>query len=412
MEHRRSTAILAVLVAGWVTACGAVAPTPSASLPSASDPPTPRRTPSASAAAPTDEPSASEPATGLRAEIEIKSIDPALTHPVLEFVSTSHSILFSSGVAEDAAPDAAPDLWRLEPPSEDPELVWRNPNRDHSIVKMAGDLDVAAFVDIPTDGSREWTLYLIPARARDPIVLDEHPGDEEVSSLVPSFGITEGAVVWTAFDRGSSGPVSQLLMAQAPSWEPRVLLERLAAEAELWLPSLNANHLVFTEVRYNEDRTADERRVYLLDPFAGSGPRRLDTSGRATMPLVWDGDVIWKEADPGFNMFNWGRMFRYDLATDELSTLPVWPQEYVNYPSLSGRFAAWWGADSAKFGVYDLETNQPGLIEMYTADEQAGVLRPHVAGDLLVWLYFEEEPEAYSELRYTFLPIAGGSRLD
>lgn len=406
---RRRAAILVALCVSGVAACVAT-PSPSAS-------PGSDRSPSERPAHSSEEPSitASPPATprtGLAAEIEVGHLDPTLTHPVLEFASDGHAILFSSGIAPDSGTEAAPDLWRFEPGIDTaPELIWRNPERDHSIVKLGGDRGITAFVEIPLTGERAWNLWLVPEPGSDAILLDTHPGDPDVSSLVPSFGVSEGVISWTAFDRGPTGPVSQLLYAEAPDWTPAVVLERPAAEGELWLPSLYGRTLVYSEVRYDEDRTSDVREVYLLQLGVPGEPVRLDASGRATMPVISDETVLWKEADPGFNMFNWGRMFRYDLETAEVSPVSIWPQEYVNYPSAGGRFVAWWGADAFQFGVYDIVRDEARLLESYPDGSELNVLRPHVAGDLLVWLYVDSSaPDAYSELRYAFLPNAGAER--
>lgn len=409
----RQRGLVAALVAaslGLLVACDAGAPIPSEAAPAVSEP--------------SDESSPSRPigrfpttsetplTGGLRDELEIGSLDPALTHPVLEFASDGESIVFSSGVAPDSGPDGAPDLWRFVPgPSAVPELLWRNPNRNHSLVAIGGDLGTIAFVDIPLDGSRAWSLWLIPGPGENAILLDQHPGDPAVSSLVPSFSVYGRRIVWSAFDRGADGAVSQLLVAEGPDWRPRVLLERSAAEAELWLPSLVGGQLAFAEVRYARDRSTDERFVYLMDLARPEGARRLDTSGRATMPLLVDGAVVWKEADAGFNMFNWGRLYRYALSTGRVTPLSTRPEKYVNYPSAGGRFIAWWGADAFAFSVYDLVRDHPRLVERHTTHSRVNVLRPHVSGDFIVWLHAEgDEPGAPSELRYAYLPSAAADR--
>ena len=339
--------------------------------------------------------------------MDVRRLDPALTDTILEFASDGTSVIFSSGVAEDAEPNAAPDLWRIRADSDQPpELVWRNPERSHSIVKLAGDVRTMAFVDIPLDGSRAWNLWLIPRGDAEPILLDTHPGNEEVSSLVPSFSIQESTIAWTAFDIGPDGPVSQLLWAQAPGWEPMVALQRPAAVAELWFPWLDTGRVVYSEVRYSADRTSDTRSVHLLDlGVPGAEPLRLDASDRATMPVLAGDLVLWKEADVGFSMFNWGRLFRHELDGGT-SPLDTRPHDYVNYPSIGSRFVAWWAADGFQFVVYDLLEDRPRLIERYTAASGVNVLRPHVAGDLLVWLHVEGEggPGSFAELRYAFLP--------
>ena len=409
-QRRWTVATLLAICTSGVAACSAVTPTPthapsvatspdreSARPPSLPQPSTPPRA--------SDEPGPSFPPDDLRAEIDIISVDPALTHPILEFVSDGEAILFSSARAEDAGPDAAPDLWRILPPRAEPELLWRNPERNHSIVKITGDLGLVAFVEMPLTGERAWNLWLLPRGAEEAVLVDAHPGDEDVSSLVPSVAVSESSVVWTAFDRGSDGPVSQLRIARAPGWEPQTIHELPAVEAEVWLPSMRGSTLAYTEVHYSPDRSSDERRVFLTSTAADAEPRRLDTSGRATMPIVVEDAVLWKEADRGFSMFNWGRMFRYDLRTETVSRLSTVPQRYVNYPSAGYRFVAWWGADSFRLVVYDLVTDEPRLVATNSIESQGSELRPSLAGDLLVWRHVVAfDPEDLGELRYAFLP--------
>ena len=350
-------------------------------------------------------------AVDLGLELDIGTLGGDAGNAVGEFASDGWSVIFSSGFGPDVArDDAAPDVWRLTPgPSAEPELVWRNPARDHTIARIAGDAGAVAFVDIPLTGERAWTFRFIPRHESEARVLDEHPGDDDVPSLVPSFSVGEDSVVWTAFDRGADGPVSQLLEASSPTWEPRVLLELPAAEAELWLPSSSGSLVAFTEVRYAPDRLSDERHVYLMDPDDPDGRRRLDTSGRATMPLIVPGAVLWKEADPGFNMFNWGRMFRFDLESEAVTRVDASPQEYVNYPSAGGRFVTWYGADSFALGVYDHLLDEARVIERSGND--TSLLRPHLAWDLLVWMRVAGSgADNQAELRYAFLPGAGELR--
>ena len=349
------------------------------------------------------------PAGGMAAELDVHALDAATSDSILDFVSTGNAIVFSSNLADDADPDAAPDLWRVTPGADPtPELVWRNPDRDHALTALAADLDTVAFVDMPLTGERAWDLWLVPPEG-DPVLLDTHPGDSDVSGLVPSVSIYEPVVVWTAFDIGANGPVSQLLTASAPDWTPRVLLERDAAVAELWLPSIEGSTVAFTEVVYGPDRATDERRTYLwqfTDPSAQ--PVRLDTSGLATMPqLVGLETVVWKEADPGFNMFNWGRLFRFDVATGSVTPMFLGlRQEYVNYPSAGGRFVAWWGSNTAEFGIYDLAREAVRTVERYEPTGSEGVIRAHVHDDLMAWLYLDDPPgdEETVELRYANLP--------
>lgn len=344
-------------------------------------------------------------------ELDIGVLGPEHTEGMLDFASDGEAILFSSGALPDvASTGGAPDLWRLAP-FDEPEVVWKNPARDHTLARIGGEVGTYAFVDMPTTGEREWTLYLIPRRGQEAIVLDRHPGDEDVPSFVPSFHVYERRIVWTAFDRGPDGPVSQLLTAAEPSWEPTLLLEREADEVEIWLPSQNGADVAYTEVRYAPDRLSDERSVWLMPIADPSATRRLDTSGLATMPVMVPDAILWKEAGAGYNMFNWGSMYRHDRWTGEVTEVDLGPQPYVNYPSGGQRYAAWWGNDSFAFAVYDHVVGESRLIERTRIGSDTGILRPHITGSLLAWLrVVGSDADAWAELRYAWVPDAADLR--
>jgi hypothetical protein len=138
----------------------------------------------------------------------------------------------------------------------------------------------------------------------------------------------------------------------------------------------------------------------------------LDDSGNATMPILLDDGVVWKEPDRGFAMFNWGRLFRYSFEDETISTLRTGPQEYVNYPSGGNRFVASWGADSFNFAVHDLERGASRLIAAFDNGVDS-IMRPHVAGDLLVWLHSRDDGQGNgppAPIEYAWLPEPGGDR--
>ena len=335
---------------------------------------------------------------------------------MLEFASDGDAVIFSSGAPDGSDGDHAPDLWRYVPGAERPELVWQNPRRDRSLVKIGGEFGTWAVASMPLSGEIAWEFWLIPDAGAQAILLDSHPGAASFPDFVPSFHVHQDQVAWTAFDLGPDGrAVSRLLYARAPLWEPRIVAERDADLAELWLPSLRDTAIAYCEVVYAADRSTDERHVYVVDAaLPDQPPRRLDSSGRATMPLLLVNDgVVWKEADPGFNMFNWGRMFRYDEESGEVTPLGTRPQEYVNYPSGGSRFIAWWGADTGAFGVYDTELRAPRLIDRWPAETNVSILRPHISWDLLVWMHAEIgglEPNPDPQIRFAFMPGPGSDR--
>lgn len=332
---------------------------------------------------------------------------------MLEFASDGQSILYSSGAMDGADGEFAPDLWRYRPSAEAPELLWQNPRRDRSLVKIGGEFGTWAFADMSLSGAIAWDFWLVPEVGEDPILLDSHAGAGIASDFVPSFHVHRGQVAWTAFDFAPDGTsMSRLLYARTPDWTPVVVAERDASLGELWFPSLRDTQLAFCEVVYSADRTADERHVYLADAaHLDVAPRRLDSSGRATMPiLLINGGVVWKEADPGFSMFNWGKMFRYDEETAVVTPLRMRPQEYVNYPSAGARFITAWGADSRAFGVFDLDLSLNRLIDRWPGKTNISVLRPHNSWDLIVWLQAEIPGDDLGEIRFTVLPSAGAER--
>lgn len=332
---------------------------------------------------------------------------------MLEFASDGQSVIFSSGAMDGSDGEFAPDLWRYEPAAGAPELLWRNPRRDRSLVRIGGEFRTWAFVDMPLNGEIAWDFWLLPEAGAEPILLDSHPGDGAIPGFVPSFVVHMDQVAWTSFDAGRAGAVSQLLYARAPDWQPVVLAERDADASELWMPSLRDTQIAYCEVVYSPDRSTDERHVYIADAAHPEiAARRLDTSGRATMPiLLINGGVIWKEADPGFSMFNWGHLFHYDEGSGAVTSLPTRPQEYVNYPSAGARFVTAWGADSRALGVYDLDLNTTRLIDRWPPETGVTVSRPHLSWDLLVWLSADgggDQPDF--TVRFAYLPVPGGDR--
>lgn len=406
MTGRRPAWLASAAVATVVAACAAAPPPPASrgATREATGASVPGLAPSEAPPSGTEVPG-TPAGQDLATQVEIVSVDRALTHPIEAFASDGESVVFSSGRAADSGAESAPDLWRIPLPGGELELLWRNPERAHSIVVIAGDLGSYAFAEMPLTGERAWNLWLLPRGATEAIRLDRHPGDDDVPSPVPSVAIHGDTAIWTAFDRGASGAVSQLRLARAPEWEPSTLREIPAAEGELWLPSLRGSTLAYVELRYFDHGASDERHVYLTDTAPGSERRRLDRSGRATMPIVIEDGVLWKEAEEGFSMFNWGKMYRYDPGDESVRLMSTLPQQWVNYPSAGYRFAAWWGADSFQLGLYDLVLDEPRLLARHSIASQINDLRPHLAGDLLVWLHVTlQGGEEQSELRYTFLP--------
>jgi hypothetical protein len=94
-----AAAIVALCVVG-VAGCTSATPSPTAVLVE-----TPMASPEPQSGSPS--PTATP---GLGAEIEVGRLDPELTDSIFEFASDGESVLFSSGIADDAGRGASPDL--------------------------------------------------------------------------------------------------------------------------------------------------------------------------------------------------------------------------------------------------------------------------------------------------------------
>lgn len=398
MTPGRRLAALTAMVVGGVTACSAVTPSGPTLAPvtpvaaTASPPPIASQVPS---------PTASAVVLGeLGRRLDIRSVSDDFASRVLEFVANGSSIIASA--AEGDGDAAAPDLYAIVYETGEAQLVWRNPERDHSIVKLAADGNLIAFVDMATTGEAQWTLRVIPDPAAEPVILDQLTAEPGVSTLVPSVTASSPYVVWTAFHAGPDGPVSQMFAAKAPRWEPVLLAERPAMDAELWFPSLLGSRLVYTELIYAADHLTDERTVWLTDVGASDAPRQLSASGLATMPIINQYDIAWKEGDAGFHQLNWGSMERYVVETGRLE--PMWYEDSINFPSAGIRFMTWSSAWQDRIVAWDGRQGQ--VREILTTDGDVHrVSRVHAGGTLLAWQYVDDSAaEPIVEIWYARLP--------
>jgi hypothetical protein len=348
-------------------------------------------------------------AAGASLELNPGRLPVEVTGKYLEVASDGWSIWYSApGPGET---ESAPDLYRYEPGAERPELIWRNPERDRSLVKIAGEGDVIGFADLNiTPGVRSWRMWLMPAVDADPILLDEYPGGVIVPGAVPSFAVDEGRIVWTAFDEGPTEPVSEMWVAEGPDWKPRRLMTEIADDVELWLPSLFEDRVAFVRVTFSEDRATNVREILVIDlARPDDPPLRMDADETASNPLIDEHGVTWKETDPGFSMFNGGRLNRFEFETGEVIPIRMGTDE-VNYPSVGDRYVTAWPVDISQFYVYDLELGRTEAIARYPRTGPEGVVRPSLRGDLLVWQYVNLDRDGPPELRWAYLPVRGSSR--
>jgi hypothetical protein len=143
-------------------------------------------------------------------------------------------------------------------------------------------------------------------------------------------------------------------------------------------------------------------------------PRQLDTTGRASNPLVLPNEVIWKQPESGYNMFTWGYLYSYSLDTGEITALDIAPQKAINYPTGGLRFVGGFGWNVAVMTLFDAETRASRIVERFPDAGRDGVDRANVSGDLMAWvrIIIDEtgEDDTPVQLRYAWLPSPGGDR--
>lgn len=366
--------------------CGAPAPSPT----SHGSPDT-----SPSAPGPTASAEASSPA------LQTGTIDQSFTTPALEYRSTGSYLLWSSGARLSKTAEVAPDLFGSTPGGS-VSLLYDNPNRDSSLDFVGGEGTHIAFIETNERvfGLGGWKLWYLSGPGTQPTEIDHGPGGQ-----LPFFALSGNRLVWTAV-HGQPGQ-SQLLMVDLATMEHRVLLAADPVHTQYWFPSIDGGHVVFGTVELSADGLSDQRHIYLLDADAPSPPTRLDSSSSASEPVIRDDNVVWKESDPSLNFLNAGTLVRYSLTTG-LTTpvaLPTVSALGFTNPSMGNRFVAAWPDSLSDIYLLDLRDNAAlKIIDLgpVTTDLTDTVARPHVAGDLLAYVFGPAVGDL--ELRWVMLP--------
>jgi dipeptidyl aminopeptidase/acylaminoacyl peptidase len=329
-----------------------------------------------------------------------------LTTPLQDQRSDGSRIVFSSGAAADAGEVTAPDLYLFDPRTgRDPARIYENPNRSAALLPIAISGDHFAFAesDLEVYGPGNWVLWYLPQIGADPIVVDRTDEGGERKSPLPLMSLSDDVLVWQAYHQTEDGVRSQLLLFDTNSRERRVLYSDPVDEAQYWYPDLDGDRLVFGKVDYRTPTGQAELHVYLTDIGSeGAEPQQLDSGGRAVTPQINGDTVIWKEAP---DVFAWGQIVAYSLTSGTQRYLDFESQSALNYPSLGDRYVAAWPADDTQFWIYDLERDEPVLVEEHSPDSVRGNTRPDVGGNLMVWAGIVGENDI--ELRWATLPSPG-----
>ena len=396
LRGRAVVLVLAVALGTAVAACGSQ-PTPSVvatGSPSVAPSSTPRSVP----------PSGSPTVT----QIDVHPIAQQYTTPMLDAQTDGHEIVWSTGAAN-ASAGAAPDLYRYVPDGPPPAPAFQNPHRDSLLETIAVRNGHYAFVEANRAlyGVGGWRVWFLPGAGLKPVAVDTSDGPGGATSPVPFLALTDDQLVWTAVHKTSTGLRYQLRSYSIGSRTTRDLQSSNPARAEYWFPFASADgRLVYGTVEHSG--TSDEAfHVYLFDLGAtGTTPRRLDDTGRAAMPVISGDTVVWKQTSG--NVFNWGVLVRRSLGQAATTPITFEAQVGLNYPSVGNRFLAAWGEDDTDFEIFDLAKNTPLLIERYKPTAPQGVVRPVVAGDLLIFIRGSTDPSRSDlQLCWAWLPSRG-----
>lgn len=306
--------------------------------------------------------------------LEQGTIPTADTTPLQEVKTDGSMIFWSTGV--DADPDTAPDLWAALPGAA-PKRIFANPNRDSSLLPIAGWGSRYAFVESNPGryGLNGWRLWYLDHAGATPVLLDSSDGP----SPLPLLAMDADRLAWVAFHGPAGHVTSELRTVTLPDLTKRIVERSASTKLQYVFPSLLGSELAYGV----EDPLTGAEHVDLLDlGTTGAIARQLDTSGDATMPVLTPDSVLWKE---GTNIYDAGQLVRDPLPDGPATELAFGTWSGVLYPSAGPRFATAWGSDPTQFYVYDLTVNQAVLLEGFPATGPLNDVRPYVAGDLLVW---------------------------
>jgi len=378
--------------------CGQAAPATSASATTARPPgsaPSQRPTPG----------SLASPSTSSSAGLEVERLptDGAPAALTTDGTRIVWSLADASG--------ANPGIYRWQPGGS-VELVYRSPNPRANMQSLAASGDHITFCEASTEevGWISWTFWYLARPGAQPVKLatDRRPVDQP--GLVPQPALNRDRLVYAIqrFDKGVL--MSELVLIDLGTMKRRVLASTPFDTTEYWYPSLDGSRLVYGTVEYSKDGRTDDRHVYLRDLDRPTDrPRRLDSDGTAADPVIRGGTVVWKDAPRAFNMNNWGELEAYSLADGSIRKLDFASAsegQSHNFPSLGNRFVAADLWDATSLTIYDLATRTEVAVERYEPTSGHALMRPVIAGDLLVWVSAPDFTGAGGEIHYAQLPPA------
>jgi hypothetical protein len=325
----------------------------------------------------------------------VQTLPQAWTTPLLDAVTDGSQIVWSKGGGDSQI--GAPDLWTYAPGDDGPKLVYRGVNRDAQLMPIAVSHGKYAFEESFSypDGSTGWSLWLMESMDSTPVLVDSSLKDpHDLAAPAVWISLTRDRLIWNALHQSAAGPHFYLRDYEFADSTTRNLADSDATQTQYWFPDADdSGRLVYSTVENTSGTTAFH--VYFAQ--LGSGPfhpRRLDSDGYATEPVLSGGNVVWKTTDG--NVGNPGQLIRYSLSTGSSSPMPMDGLSISN-ETAGNRFVTGW-TDHTLFELYDLKTNSTVVVERHDPTAPEGVVRPYVGGDMVVFVRILDASNANLQL--------------
>jgi hypothetical protein len=290
----------------------------------------------------------------------------------------------------------APDLYRYRPADAAPEVAFRNPERDSNLLPVVAFDGRFAFVEQNARlyGDAGWRLWYVPSVGAPPVLVDSSDVTGAEASPLPFLAMSGDDLVWTAVHRPDAGLRYELLRYATATGMRSVIAASDPAVSEYWSPAIDGHLLVYGTVE--QESGGPTFHVYVRDLMSQAPPRRLDTTGHAAMPALRGDTVVWKEISS--NVLQWGMLRQASLSGPATSQLLFDRQSMVDYASIGTRYVAASLADDTDFQLFDLVSGTPWSVWRGSPTGRAGIVRPNIAGNLLVFLRIPDDRNAALEL--------------
>jgi hypothetical protein len=383
------------LVGGLIAGCSPTSTPFTSPAPASGSPPTPATATATASVSAAASPTTAPPPIAVPAPRVLAG--PNVTRAV-DAATDGSVIAWSSGSPD---PNAGPELWVFEPATGRSRLIFRSAVHGAVLAGLAVRGGRYAFAEITpasasgVPGSGRWRLVVLdPAGRLSELDKDQPPEadpPERVRAVLPMVALSDRGILWAASHAAGLGdPTCLLQYASFADLSARVLGSAPCRQVEYWFPRSDGRSFVYGTVEYGVDRSRDDRHVYLLGDDDLTA-RRLDHDAQASLPDVLADTVIWKTADPEWNMLSFGELVEYSRATGAARTIPFLSAApgdgRLTTPTIGNAFFAAEDEDSAAVWVWDRAGERAVEVDRLAADDEGFFSNVRLSADLLIWFY-------------------------